>query len=135
VVECYRDETVDHTATEGGISCEDYAARKLDSGDSAIRAAAKDGKSEFVAASLLQTSGASYKYIEADDGKVRNRKIVSEKQPKSWLDSFQTKVLPPLPPAKMPHHNAASGHIGSIDSDSQSSFLIPQALTRPAEDA
>ena len=51
---------------------------------------------------ILPTSGASFKYIN-DDGKVRNRKIVSEKQPEEWLDSFQTKALLPPPPAKMPH--------------------------------
>ena len=79
---------------------------------------------------LAKLSGASFKYTKADDGKVRNRKIVSEKQPESWLDSSQTKALPPLPPAKTPNHHAASGHIGSIDSEflSQSSFVIPQAL-------
>ena len=83
--------------------------------------------------SIIPTSGASFKYKIAEEGKVRNRKIVSEKQPKKWLDSFQTKALLPPPPAKMPHHNAASGYIGSIDSEflSQSSFFIPQALTRP----
>ena len=50
VVEYYRDDTVDHTVTEGGSSWEDYAAMKPDSGDSAIRDAAKDGQPEFVTA-------------------------------------------------------------------------------------
>ena len=57
VVEYYRDETVDHTATEGGNSWEDYAARKPDSGDSAIRAAAKDGTPEFVTALRIMKQG------------------------------------------------------------------------------
>ena len=50
VVEYYRDDTVDHTATEGGTSWEDYGARKADSGDTAIRDAAKNRPPEFVAA-------------------------------------------------------------------------------------
>ena len=47
--------------------------------------------------SIIPTSGASFKYIITDDGKVRNCKIVSEKQPEEWLDSFQTKALLPPP--------------------------------------
>ena len=50
VVEYYSDNTVDHTATEGGSSWEDYGAREADSGDTAIRDAAKDRQPAFVAA-------------------------------------------------------------------------------------
>ena len=50
VVEYCRDNTVDHTATEGGSSWEDYGAREANSGDTAIRDAAKDRQPEFVAA-------------------------------------------------------------------------------------
>ena len=81
---------------------------------------------------IISTPGSTFKSITANKD-VRNRKIVSEKQPESWLDSFQTKAMRPHPPANMPQHNAASGYIGTIDSEflSHSSFIFPQALTRP----
>ena len=83
-------------------------------------------------ASIIPTPGSTFKHTTPDKD-VRNRTIVSEIQPESWLDSFQTKAMLPPPPAKMPQHNAASGYIGTIDSEflSHSSFIFPQALTRP----
>ena len=49
---------------------------------------------------IISTPGSTFKSITADKD-VRNRKIVSEKQPESWLDSFQTKSMLPPPPAKI----------------------------------